>query len=211
MTYNKIGRVTNDGLYLKTWKWVILEDTAQLKTSKLPHVNTFEHWRSQLDPGEGYAVLGAYNLLPSQELHRFTAVLKFIWHKDVSLKISLFTWQLLHNWLSTKDNLVRHDIIPLESQLCISGCGNVETTQHFFLSCNIFISIWHLVHTWIGFYLVNPPYVSDYFVQFAYSSFVSNAWRFFMHLIWLSCAWVLWIERKNKLFKKIRKNQPLNF
>jgi hypothetical protein len=98
---------------------------SSIKTSKLPQVNTFDQWRWQLDPSEGYVIRCVYHLLTSQEPHRFIAVSKFIWYKDVSLKISLFAWRLLHNRLPTKDNLVRRDIIPHESQLCVSGCGNV--------------------------------------------------------------------------------------
>jgi len=59
----------------------------------------------------------------------------FIWHKDAPLKVSLFAWRLIRNRFSTKDNLFRRGIIPLESQLCVSGCGNIESAKHLFLYC----------------------------------------------------------------------------
>jgi len=46
----------------------------------------------------------------------------------------------------------------------VSESGNVETTHYLFRSWNIFSSLWHLVHTWIGFYSVDPPHISDHFV-----------------------------------------------
>jgi len=46
---------------------------------------------------------GAYQLFTSQKPYHFTVVSDFIWHKKVSIKISLFAWRLLcNNRLPTK-------------------------------------------------------------------------------------------------------------
>lgn len=34
--------------------------------------------------------------------------------------------------------------------MCVTGCREVETTQHLFFSCTIFRDLWHLVRDWIG-------------------------------------------------------------
>jgi len=78
-------------------------------------------------------------LMPtSQYLHNFDAASDLIWHKQIFLKVFIFVWRLLQNRLSSKDNLMAHEIIHSDTQACVSGCGGIETTQHMFLSCTIF-------------------------------------------------------------------------
>jgi hypothetical protein len=80
-------------------------------------------------------LFGVYKFLTGQEFHSFDAIRDLIWHKQVSLKVSIFAWRVLRNRLLTKDNLVARDIITHDAQLCVTGCGGIETTQHMFLSC----------------------------------------------------------------------------
>jgi hypothetical protein len=55
-----------------------------------------------------------------------------IWHKQVSLKVSIFAWRLLRDTLPTKVNLASRDIITLEAQSCVARCGGMESTQHLY-------------------------------------------------------------------------------
>jgi hypothetical protein len=41
----------------------------------------------------------------------------FIWHRQISLKVSIFAW------LPTKTNMLNRDIITHESHFCVFGCG----------------------------------------------------------------------------------------
>lgn len=52
--------------------------------------------------------------------------------------VSDLIWRLFQNKLSTKDNFFGRDIIPRDSQLCVSGCGNLESASCFFQKCNYF-------------------------------------------------------------------------
>ena len=83
--------------------------------------------------GNGYTIRGAYQLLTHQEDHHLDTVLDIIWHKQVPLNVSICAWCLLQNRLPTKDNLVRRDIISLDYHHCISGCGQIESSQHLFI------------------------------------------------------------------------------
>lgn len=123
-----------------------------------------------------------------------------IWHRQVPLKVSVFAWRLLRDRLPTKSNLIYRGVIPTEAGLCVSGCGALESTQHLFLSCSYFASLWSLVRDWIGFVGVDTNVLSDHFVQFVHSTGGNKASQSFLQLIWLLCAWVLWTERNNMCF-----------
>jgi len=75
-------------------------------------------------------------------MHNHDELIDVVWHKNVPLKVSICVWRLLRNRWPTKDNLVRRGIIPIDAQLCVSGCGNNETTDHLLIHCAIFGVLW---------------------------------------------------------------------
>lgn len=119
----------------------------------------------------------------------------------------MFLWRFLFllgdlfGRLPSKDNLAECDIISLEAQHCVSGCGGIETAQHFFLSCPCFGSLWGLVWVWLIVSTICLFHLQDHFIQFAYSSGGSRVRRNFMQLVWFCCMWVLWYEKNNRIFK----------
>lgn len=60
-------------------------------------------------------------------MHSCNEVVDAIWYKNVHLKVSICVWRLLCNRWPINDNLVHRDIIPSDSLLCVSECGNNET------------------------------------------------------------------------------------
>ena len=148
-----------------------------------------------------YLVYSVYQFITSQELHHhFTLVLDSIWHKDIPLKRSLFAWCLLCNRMPNEGILFRWGIITRDSQLFVSGCGNIESTNLFFFAWNVFSSLWHLVHNWFGISSIDPFGITYHFLQFGRSTGASKARQSKMDLIWFSCAWVIWNEWNNKIF-----------
>jgi len=105
-------------------------------------------WRPNV--GDGYTVRGVYQMLMRQEMHHHDAVSEGVWHKSVPLKISICARRLFHNICPTKDNLTRHGIIPIDSQLCVSGCGQNESANHLIIHCPIFGFLWQQVKGWFG-------------------------------------------------------------
>jgi hypothetical protein len=88
-------------------------------------------WLWRLDPIRGYSVRGAYQLLISNPFDFSDVVADLIWHKHVSLKVSIFAGRLMRDRLPTKSNLVAHGIITPEAQSCVARCGDmVESAQH---------------------------------------------------------------------------------
>jgi len=165
------------------------------------HHNCTDHWQWRLDPTGGYSVRGVYQLMSTQEVHNSNATSDLIWHKQVSLKVYILAWRLLWNRLLSKDNLVACNIISHESQLCMSGCGDVETVQHLIFSYHGFAPMWGLVRLWLNISVADPFLLQDHFIQFVWSSGGSRVRRSFMQLVWLWCVWVLWNERNNRIFK----------
>lgn len=125
---------------------------------------------------------------------------KLIWHRHVPLKVSILAWRLLRNRLPTKANLLARGIVDSDAQLCVSGCGAVETAQHLFVSYPIFGELWLHVRHWVGVSGADPQDIADYFSQFIYFSGGAATRRSFMQLLWLLCVWVIWYECNNRHF-----------
>ncbi|CAJ2644534.1 unnamed protein product [Trifolium pratense] len=186
---------------LRAWEEEMLgECQAFLLTISLQdHVSDRWQWRADLE--DGYTVRSAYQLLTTQDAVTLDAASGLIWHRQVPLKVSICAWRLLRDRLPTKANLVTRGILSTEAHLCTSGCGEVESAQHLFLSCSFFGPLWSLVSSWIGSSVVTAQTLSDHFVRFTDSAGGSRARRSFMQLIWLACVWVVWTERNHRLFK----------
>jgi len=49
-----------------------------------------------------------------------------------------------------KDNLIQHEIILTNFNLCLSGSGLKESDNHLFLECYFYGSFWSLIWQWLG-------------------------------------------------------------
>ncbi|MCH80856.1 70 kDa peptidyl-prolyl isomerase [Trifolium medium] len=130
----------------------------------VPQPNISDQWLWRHEVGGGYSMRDAYHLLTTMDPPCVDTTPDLIWHKHVPLKVSVLAWRLLRNRLPTKDNLVRRNIISHDSQLCVSGCGGLETSHHLFLSCPVFAPLWCLVKSWIGISSADPDLLQDHFV-----------------------------------------------
>jgi hypothetical protein len=77
----------------------------------------------------------------------------------------------------------------------------VASTQHLYLSCRTFGSLWPLVRAWIGFSTADAYSLSNHFVQFTHSAGGLWARRSFLQLVWLASVWVVWNERNHRVFR----------
>lgn len=96
-------------------------------------VTVQDTWRWLLDPIHGYSVRGAYHFITTSRIDA-----------DIHLVDSV-VWHLLRDRLPTKDNLARRWVIQATDTACLAACGNLETTKHLFLGCDIHSSLWSLV------------------------------------------------------------------
>lgn len=70
-----------------------------------------------------------------------------------------------------------------------------------FLHCSFFGSIWTFVSYWLGYFTVTLARISDHLLQFGHLGGSSKHHRSTMHLLWLSCIWVISNERNGRVFK----------
>lgn len=115
--------------------------------------------------------------------------------------MSLFVWHLLHNRLPTQANLLRRNILPATNSLCVFGCEVLETGWHLFLECETSINLWSHVWQWLGLSSESPCELCDHHLQFSYMAGLPRCTQSFLKGIWFACAWVIWKDQNNRIFK----------
>jgi len=163
-------------------------------------VDSDDSWRWIPDPVVGYTVSGAYRVLTSGSPPTMHILAAQLWRKDVPVKVLVFAWHLFRNRLPSKTNLFRRGIISYKAQLCVSGCGHQESESHLFLTCPLFGQLWHLVRNWLSVFTVDPSNIQDIFYLFGTSAGFAKSSCSLMQLIWLTCSWVIWKGRNDRLF-----------
>jgi hypothetical protein len=108
---------------LRGWEEEWLVKCSNLLADFVLQSHVVDQWLWLYDPGGGYSVRGAYNLLTHRDGPEVLIITYLIWQKQVPLKVSWLAWRLLHNMLSTRDNLMRCHIISHDSQFCVTGFG----------------------------------------------------------------------------------------
>ena len=124
-------------------------------------------------------------MLTDQEISQDRQDVDLIWHIQVPLKVSIFSWRLLRDRLPTKTNLANRGVLDAEARQCVSSCSFLEDARHLFLSCTCFGSLWPLLRLWIGFDGIEHCDISSHFVQFTYSTGGLKSMRSFLQLVGL--------------------------
>ena len=76
----------------------------------------------------------------------------------------------------------------------------MEDAKHLFPSGDFFGKLWYGISHWLSYHIVFPEHVPDHLYQFGtLGGFSKNNCSAF-HLIWLSCVWVIWLERNARVF-----------
>jgi len=142
-----------------------------------------------LETSSVYTVRSAYKFLTVNVPVDAEVSVSQLWLKEVPLKVVLFAWRLLRDRLPTKDNLYRRNVVGVDDQLCVGGCGEVETSSHLFLHCNVFGSVWNHIHRWIAVSSIMPCDVSSLFNQFNSIGGATKSKRFILQVIWFATLW----------------------
>lgn len=155
-------------------------------------------WR--LDSSSAYTVRSTYNYLNANVHVDHVVPISSLWHRDVPLKVILFAWRLFRDRLPTKDNLYRRPVIDVDAQLCVGGCGEVETSSHLLLRCTFFGCVWYNILRWLGLVAVLPGDITSHFYQFGFMGGVAKTRCYMLQVILFATVWEIWKERNNRIF-----------
>jgi len=86
---------------------------------------------------------------------------------------------------------VRRYILQANDNLCVGGCGIIETTDHLFIDCDLFGKVWFLICQWLGISFVFPGAIKDHFFQFIHAAGMPRVVNPYLKIIWLACAWAI--------------------
>jgi hypothetical protein len=186
---------------LLAWEEESLRDCSALLVNVVLQDNIQDSWRWLLDPTHGYLVRGVYRYLTSFEETTSVAAYNNVWHKLVPSKVSLFAWRLLKDRIPTRTNLVSRHVLQPSDNLCVGGCGNIESADHLFIGCNLFGSVWYLICLWLGISFVCPGLIVDHFTQFIHMAGLPRSTHGYFKVIWLAATWAIWKDRNNCAFK----------
>jgi len=187
------------------------ECSAMLLNVALQETST-DTWRWLLDPIHGYSVRGTYHFL--ETYHFLTtsgegvdkSLVDDIWHMYIPSKVSLIVWHLIRVRLPTKNNLARQRVIQATDTACTAACGDVETTSHLFLGCDMYKSLWLLVLHWLGISSVLHGELRHHFLQFTHMVGLPRFSHLFLRIIWFASVWVIWKERNSRVFNNVTLN-----
>jgi len=96
---------------LLTWDEELLGEGSEALYNIYVQVGEKHKWRCQLTLVKGYTISGVYQMLTEAEPNTRHELQEIIWNKSFCLKVSIFAWQLFHNRIPTKDDLVKRGIL----------------------------------------------------------------------------------------------------
>jgi hypothetical protein len=135
-------------------------------------------------------------LVPPLHASSFTA----IWKCPAPSKVSAFAWQLLHDRVPTRGNLVRRRIIDTVGDNSCVLCGEcMESSLHLFLYCQVATKVWVGVFKWLDLPFTLPHNLFSILNYF--NSIGGKKLRKGLRMIWNAVVWSLWRHRNAVLFE----------
>jgi hypothetical protein len=162
-----------------------------------------------LDPEGGFSIKSAFDSISKEivlvpTLPSFEAkIFNNIWASPTPSKVIDFSWQLLHDRVPTKDNLLLRGVLPRTSGDNCVWCNDLrESTSHLFLHCNMALVVWYGIFKWLGVVIVVPPNLFYLFYWLSSAAKSKKARRGF-RLVWHSVVWSIWLARNNRIFNNV--------
>jgi hypothetical protein len=82
--------------------------------------------------------------------HWHAVIFNSIWKSPTPSKACGFVWQLLHDRVPTRSNLVIRQIIDAGAESLCPLCGEEsETVAHLFLYCKVALKMWMEIFAWL--------------------------------------------------------------
>ncbi|MCH90522.1 F-box family protein [Trifolium medium] len=134
---------------------------------------------------------------------RKSKIFSSIWDSPAPSKVIAFSWQLLHDRVPTKDNLLLRGVIHDNSEgKCVWCDVSPESSRHLFLHCKVAHEVWYEIFKWLGVVIVMPSnflHLFECFGEVASTKKLRKGFR----LVWHSVLWAIWRARNNKVFNNM--------
>jgi hypothetical protein len=103
----------------------LLRESVTRLSNVVLQVMVLDRWIWKLHSSQRYTVKNAYKNL---------TVVDVDFNVDDN-QVNIFIWHFLLNWIATKDNLVRRNIIAVFYYYCSTNYGYMEDRYHLFFIC----------------------------------------------------------------------------
>jgi hypothetical protein len=163
-------------------------------------------WCWKPDKDNCFTVSSTYKLVaqlqhpPELQIQWHSYIYQNIWKSPAPSKVSSFVWQLLHDRVPTKNNLVIRQVIAEGLESVCPLCGlELETSEHLFLYCNVATKVWQDIFLWLNIPFDRPHSIFSILnCVLAAGNPKGNKGR-----LMIACAvfWMLWKFRNQVLFE----------
>jgi hypothetical protein len=152
-----------------------------------------------------YALLCKEVFAEVEDVENVNTVFSQLWKSPAPSKLIAFSWQLIHNRISTRDNLARCGIIRGDNpRVCVMCANSLESSRHLFLYCDFAFRVWTDIFRWLGVIIIMPPSVPvlfQYLLGFAKGKKTRNGFM----LVWHTTIWLIWRLRNDVIFNNSAK------
>jgi hypothetical protein len=193
---------------LFVWEQNLLHELLEVIDSALL-TDAPDRWGWRPDNGDGFTVNSTYKLLSNLSNTEVlmspwhTKIFCEVWKSPTPSKVCGFVWQLLHNRIPSKDNLVVRRILVAGNDSLCSLCGlENETAAYLFIYCNVAKHVWSLIFAW----LKVPFYLPHNLFSIFNCLLVSGNPKTNRGRLMICCAtvWMIWKFRNGILFDNNR-------
>lgn len=120
--------------------------------------------------------------------------------KIIPPKIGLLFWQVCHNKIACKNNLLRRGVSLEDNGVCSLCNLEPETTEHLFVHCRVIWGLWTDIISREGVHWVAPKSLADLAEEWEYLGAVSDP--ILWNLIPYSMIWSIWMGRNDLVFRE---------
>jgi hypothetical protein len=108
-----------------------------------------DRWGWRPEKGEAFTVKSTYGVVSGMLLPRGAVSIEqqlafsMIWKCPAPSKVAGFAWLVIHDRVSTRENLIYRRVIQDNGEQGCVFCGErMETVNHLFLYCNFTLQVW---------------------------------------------------------------------
>jgi hypothetical protein len=123
-----------------------------------------------------------------------------IWSCPTPSKVSAFVWQLLHDRIPTRLNLMRRGIIDAVGDFSCPCCHeSAESSLHLFIYCDVALRVWAGVFAWLDLPFSLPHNLFSLLSFFTFNG--GKSIRKGLCMVWSAVVWALWRHRNSIVFE----------